>query len=237
MSESIKSEKVFVKLDQNLHELRVLVLTMAGYVEESVDVSMKALVLRDRVLLKRVWEIENEVNSLHKKIDNVCFKILACQSPVATDLRLILAIIKMNVDLERMGDLVCKNSNAIASYLDGSPNLIVQEIRQMATTVVRMVRDCFDAFMDRDLLKAQTVLSIDDAVDAFRNKMSEELREALKSPIADIETTMSLLAIIRNLERLADHATNIAEEVIFYLTGFDVRHKTLKTPKEDSDER
>lgn len=226
-----------LKLDQNLHELRALVLTMAGYVEETVDISMKALVLRDHVLLKRVWEVEREVNKLHTKIDNVCFKILACQSPLATDLRLILAIIKMNVGLERMGDLVCNTSRAIGDYLNGPPNLMVQQIRQMATTVMRMLRDCFDAFMDRDLEKAQSVLVLDDAVDEFRNKMSEELREGMKSPIADIGNTMALLSIVRNLERLADHATNISEEVIFYLTGFDVRHKFEKTLKEDANER
>lgn len=231
------SEPVEIKLDRHLHELRALALTMAGYVEESVDISMKALVLRDGVMLKRVWEVEEEVNKLHKKIDNVCFKILACQSPVATDLRLILAVIKMNVDLERMGDLVCSMSRAIGEYLDGPPNLMVQQIRQMATTVTRMMRDCLDAFMDRDLEKAQAVLLLDDTVDEFRNKMSVELREGMKSPIADVGMTMSLLSIVRNLERLADHATNIAEEVIFYLTGFDVRHKTAKTQKEDAHER
>lgn len=221
---------VQLKLDQDLHELRALVLTMAGYVEEMVDASMKALVLRDQQMLRQIFTIENEVNTLHKKIDAVCFRILACQSPVATDLRLIIAIMKMNVDLERMGDLVCKNSLAISTYLDGAPHLIVQQIRQMASTVVRMIRECFDAFMDKDLSKAQNVLTVDDAVDDFRNRMSEELRETLKAPVYDLESTMALLAVVRNLERLADHATNISEEVIFYLTGFDVRHKNIKEP-------
>jgi phosphate transport system protein len=129
-----------------------------------------------------------------------------------------------------MGDLVCNNSHAIGEYLEGAPNIIVQQIRQMASTVTRMIRECFDAFMDKDLAKAQNVLTVDDAVDEFRNSMSEELRESLKGPVYDLKSTMSLLSVVRNLERLADHATNISEEVIFYLTGFDVRHKNLKEP-------
>jgi len=229
-------ERLSSKVERDLHELRALVLTMAGYVEESVDTSMKALVLRDKGLLKQIFVIEDEVNLLHKKIDAVCFRILACQSPVATDLRLIIAVTKMNVDLERMGDLVCSSSYAIGEYLEGPPNIIVQQIRQMAATVIRMIRECLDAFMDKNLEKAQAVLQIDDAVDDFRNKISEELRESLKIPMADFKATMGLLSVVRNLERLADHATNISEEIIFYLTGFDVRHNGLKKPTEGTDE-
>lgn len=220
------------KLDLKLHELRALVLTMAGYIEEMVDLSMKALVLRDMARLSRIADVELEVNSLHMKIDNICFKILACQSPVAADLRLILAIIKINVDLERMGDLACSNSYAIKDYLESQPDIIVQTIKQMATTVMRMVRDSFDAFMDRDLQKSEEVLNIDDAVDEFRNHMSLQLREKLKESGMDLRSIMALLSVVRNLERLADHATNIAEEVIFYLTGLDVRHKNSTKDEE-----
>jgi phosphate transport system protein len=94
----------------------------------------------------------------------------------------------------------------------------------MATTVMRMVRDSFDAFMDRDLKKAEEILKLDDAVDTFRNQMSNQLREKIKEPGMDLKSIMSLLSVVRNLERLADHATNIAEEIIFYLTGSDIRH-------------
>lgn len=222
-----KELNVNPKLDQKLHELRALVLTMAGYIEEMVDFSMKALVLRDPLQLAKISNIEFEVNSLHKKIDDKCFKILACQSPVTTDLRLILAIIKMNVDLERMGDLACSNSYAIKDYLEAQPDIIVQTIKQMATTVMRMVRDSFDAFMDRDLKKAEEILKLDDAVDTFRNQLSNQLREKIKETGMDLKSIMSLLSVVRNLERLADHATNIAEEIIFYLTGSDIRHPDI----------
>lgn len=213
------------RMEKDIHELRALVLTMAGYVEESVDTSMKALVLRDKSLLEQILRIEIEVNSLHKKIDGVCFRILACQSPVASYLRLVFAIIKINVDLERMGDLVRNNSFAIEDYLQSSPNLIVQQIREMATTVTHMIRNGFDAFMESDISSASRVLSLDDSVDQFRNRLSEELRENLQNPVGDFQSTMALLSVIRNLERLADHATNIAEEVIFFLTGSDIRHR------------
>lgn len=218
-------QPVLLKMDQNLHELRALTLTMAGYIEESIDYSMKALIMRDKNQLSQVWQIEEEVNALHKKIDKSCFKVLACQSPVASDLRLILAIIKINVDLERMGDLACNNSYAIQDYLQTSPNIIVQQIKEMATTVTKMVRDCFDAFMDKNVQQAKDVLTLDDTVDEFRNQMREQLKVHLKSGGPEVEMSMALLSVVRNLERLADHATNIAEEIIFYLTGFDVRHE------------
>jgi phosphate transport system protein len=220
-----KNQAIAPRMEKDIHELRALVLTMAGYVEESVDTSMKALVLRDKSLLEQILRIELEVNSLHKKIDGVCFRILACQSPVASYLRLVFAIIKINVDLERMGDLVRNNSFAIEDYLQSSPNLIVQQIREMATTVTHMIRNGFDAFMESDISSANRVLSLDDSVDQFRNRLSEELREHLQHPVGDFQSTMALLSVIRNLERLADHATNIAEEVIFFLTGSDIRHR------------
>lgn len=220
-----KDLKANPKLDQKMHELRALVLTMAGYIEEMVELSMRALVLRDQTQLERIESVESQVNSLHKKIDNKCFKILACQSPVTADLRLILAIIKINVDLERMGDLARNNSYAIKDYLASQPDIVVQTIKQMATTVMRMVRDSFDAFMDRDLKKSQEVLKIDDAVDQFRTQISYLLQDKMKDQGADLKSILSLLSVVRNLERLADHATNIAEEVIFYLTGLDIRHR------------
>lgn len=221
-----------LKIDKDIHELRSLVLTMAGYIEESVDFSVRSLIVRDSSLLKDVDRIENEVNALHKKIDYVCFRLLACQSPVATDLRLILAIIKMNVDLERMGDLVCNNSFAIQEYLSGAPNILVSDIKNMATTVTRMIRVGFDAFMDNDLEKANSLLKLDDAVDEFRNRISKLLIASLSEPMVDRVSSLALLNVVRNLERLADHVTNIAEEVIFYLTGSDIRHGGMEWKKE-----
>lgn len=221
-----------LKIDKDIHELRSLVLTMAGYIEESVDFSVRALIVRDSALLKNVDRIEDEVNTLHKKIDYTCFRLLACQSPVATDLRLILAIIKMNVDLERMGDLVCNNSFAIQDYLNGAPSILASDIKHMATTVTRMIRSGFDAFMDKDLDKAQALLKLDDAVDEFRNRISRQLVASLSEPMVDRSSSMALLNVVRNLERLADHVTNIAEEVIFYLTGSDIRHGGSHSDKE-----
>lgn len=222
-----------LKIDKDIHELRSLVLTMAGYIEESVDYSIRALITRDSSLLKDVDRIEGEVNNLHKKIDYVCFRLLACQSPVATDLRLILAIIKMNVDLERMGDLVYNNSIAIQEYLSGAPSILVSDIKHMATTVTRMTRTGFDAFMDKDLEKANLLLKLDDTVDEFRNRISRQLVASLSEPMVDRTSSLALLNVVRNLERLADHVTNIAEEVIFYLTGSDIRHGGVNPNKEN----
>lgn len=213
-----------LKIDKDIHELRSLVLTMAGYIEESVDYSVKALMTRDSSLFKDVNRIEEEVNSLHKRIDYMCFRMLACQSPVATDLRLIIAIIKMNVDLERMGDLIYSNAFFIQEYLRGAPSILVSDIKHMATTVTRMTRIGFDAFMDKDLNKANSLLKLDDTVDEFRDRISRQLVSGLSEPMVDRASSMALLNVVRNFERLADHVTNIAEEVIFYLTGSDIRH-------------
>lgn len=222
-----------LKIDKDIHELRSLVLTMAGYIEESVDYSVRALITRDISLLKDVDRIEGKINALHKKIDYMCFRMLACQSPVATDLRLIIAIIKMNVDLERMGDLVYNNSYAIRDYLAGAPSILVSEIKHMANTVTRMARSGFDAFMDKDLEKANSLLKLDDTVDEFRNRISKQLVASLSEPMVDRSSSMALLNVVRNLERTADHVTNIAEEVIFYLTGSDIRHGGLNPEKEN----
>lgn len=213
-----------LKIDKDIHELRSLVLTMAGYIEESVDYSVRALITRDSSLFKDVHRIEEEVNALHKKIDYVCFRLLACQSPVATDLRLIIAIIKMNVDLERMGDLIYNNAFFIQEYLSGAPSILVSDIKHMASTVTRMTRIGFDAFMDKDLEKANSLLKLDDSVDEFRNRISRQLISGLSEPMVDRASSMALLNVVRNFERLADHVTNVAEEVIFYLTGSDIRH-------------
>lgn len=215
-----------IKMEKQLHELRALTLTMAGYIEESVDKSMRALTMRDQNQIQQVRALEDEINLLHKRIDKSCFRTLACQSPMASDLRLVLAIIKINVDLERMGDLAFNNSFAIEDYLQGPPNIVAQRIKEMAGTVNRMIRDCFDAFMNNHLQMAKDVLVLDDTVDEFRNKMRDQLRESIKQGGDEVDMSMALMSVVRNLERLADHATNIAEEIIFYLTGSDIRHET-----------
>lgn len=212
-------------LGQYLSELKSKVAQMAGLVEETILLSTKALAKKETESLDRVFEIEEKINEFHKTIDRNCFKLLARQSPVASDLRLIIVSTKMSVDLERMGDLACSISYCVKDYFEESPLIIASEIPKMADLVRSMVRLGLDAFIQNDESMAYEVLKMDDAVDDYRDELSQKIREDLQSGNANINGNLELYTIVRNLERLGDHATNIAEEVIFLISGEDIRHQ------------
>ncbi|MCB0379134.1 MAG: phosphate signaling complex protein PhoU [Bdellovibrionales bacterium] len=211
-------------LGQYLTDLKNKVAEMAGMVEEAILISTKALARKDPEALHRVFEIEDKINEAHKTIDRTCFKLLARQSPVAGDLRLIIASGRMSVDLERMGDLACTISYCVKDYLAGTPVMMVQEIPKMSDSVRQMVQMCLDAFMREDEALAREVLQLDDAIDQYRDHLSQTLKDGIKTNVASVDSSLELYTIVRNLERLGDHATNIAEEVIFLVTGNDIRH-------------
>ena len=212
-------------LQQYLNQLKSSVNEMAGLVEESIVVSTKALAKKEGDNLSRVFELEEQINEFHKKIDRDCFKLLARQSPVASDLRLLIVSTKMSVDLERMGDLACSISHCISDYLKEQPVPIANEIPKMADLVRLMVRKGLDAFLQNDEASAREVLAMDDSVDEYRDRLSKEIREALKVSNHNLDAQLELFTIVRNLERIGDHATNIAEEAIFLISGEDVRHQ------------
>lgn len=211
-------------LQQYLNKLKSSVSQMAGLVEESILISTKALARKDLSGLPRVFELEDQINEFHKQIDRDCFKLLARQSPVASDLRLIIVSTKMSVDLERMGDLACTISYSLEDYFRHSPLMMANEIPKMADLVRMMVRKGLDAFIQNDESLANEVLAMDESVDSYRDTLSDQVRLLLKEERADVDASLDLFAIVRNLERLGDHATNIAEEVIFLISGRDVRH-------------
>lgn len=216
-------------LQQYLNQLKSSVNEMAGLVEETIVISTKALAKKDSQSLQRVFELERQINEFHKKIDRDCFKLLARQSPVASDLRLLIVCTKMNVDLERMGDLACSISYCIEDYLKESPVAIANELPKMADLVRLMVRKGLDAFLQNDEPSAREVLQMDDRVDKYRDQLSQEIRNSLRQSNQNLDAFLELFTIVRNLERIGDHATNIAEEAIFLISGEDVRH--LTSPK------
>ena len=220
-------------LGQYLNELKSKVAQMAGHVEETILLSTKSLASKDTTSLDRVFEIEKQINEFHKTIDRNCFKLLARQSPVASDLRLIIVSTKMSVDLERMGDLACSISYCVKDYFEEQPLLIASEIPKMADLVRAMVRKCLDAFIKNDESMAHEVLAMDDTVDKYRDELGERIRNGIKSGKANVDASLHLYTIVRNLERLGDHATNIAEEVIFLISGQDIRHS--KNEKKEGD--
>ena len=222
-------------LEKYIDDLRAQVGQMAGLVEEAVQLATKALAAKDSELIGQVQVLEDQINGYHKKIDRLAFKLLARQSPVASDLRMILAIGRMNVDLERMGDLARSIAFCVQDYLRWQPVLLANEVPKMSDLVRSMVRKSVDAFSQKNVALAEEVLELDDTVDDYRDQLSQQLRSHIKDLPVATDSCLELFKIVRNLERLGDHATNIAEEVIFSLTGKDIRHANFNNLVEGND--
>ncbi|MBC7466763.1 MAG: phosphate signaling complex protein PhoU [Bdellovibrio sp.] len=212
-------------IDAQLEDLKNLTVEMGGQVEKALQTTVLGISRRDPQQFSNVHKIEELVNDLQIKIDNACLEVLAKQGPVAKDLRLILSIIKINTDLERMGDQCVNIAHIGREVLERTNNISFQDIEQMATTVKKMVKAALDSFVKMNVTMAREVLLMDDEVDSLRNKIFSESTARMKIEPAQIENLLDLILIARNLERLGDHSTNIAEDVIFALTGKDIRHQ------------
>lgn len=212
-------------IDIELEKLKLTVVSMGKAVELAVDDVTRALIDRKPDTLDDVGVLETEINSHHLSVDEKCLKIIASQSPLAADLRLILAILKINSDLERMGDQAMNTSYLVRDYLLGEPlPKQANQIELMAKNVKKMVNDCLSAFLNSDVELSEKVMLQDDAVDEAKNSLFKDLVQEMKQSPVKVENAMNLILISRNLERLGDHATNIAEDVIFASTGKDIRH-------------
>lgn len=212
------------RFEAELKNLKAQILAMGGFVEQAIDKATQALDERNAAKMADIRALEDQINKLHISIDSECLQLLARQSPVAADLRLILAIIKINTDLERMGDQAVNISFNAGHYMNCNKIGVNLNLPQMAQLVKVMVRHSLDAFMRQDTVLAQKVLESDDEVDEFKNRVFKQLVPHMKQDPSSIEASLDMILIARNLERMADHATNIAEDVIFACTGEDVRH-------------
>lgn len=210
--------------DSALRDLKEQLVTMAGYVEKAIEDATLGLQNKDIGALNRIMSSEHKINASHIAIDDACVKLLALHQPLARDLRLIIAILKINTDLERMGDQSVNIGDNSKRYLAGSPIKELVDIPRMAQEARLMVRGAIDAFVKGDVTQAREVLDRDDSVDALKSKVFKDVLEVMKSNPATIEQGLCLILIARNLERVGDHATNICEDVIFAMTGEDVRH-------------
>ena len=209
----------------DLKQLKSRLLAMGGLVEEALAEATRLVVQRDVFDLARLESIELKINQEHLQIDEACLELLARHSPVAADLRLVMAIIKINTDLERMGDQAM-NIGYNTEYLNRDGGVSVDlELPRMSELVREMVRKSLDAFMRGDAELARQVLPSDDAVDELKNQAIRKLVPHMQKTPSQIPASLDLILITRNLERMGDHATNIAEDVIFVTTGVDVRHK------------
>ena len=199
---------------------------MGGLAEERVHEAIRALVERDTSSLERVQAGDEPLNQLHIEIDNRAFTLLALYQPMAIDLRVIVSALKINSDLERVGDLAVNIAEAAGRYLRHRPVKALVDLPRMAELAESMLRDALDAFVRRDVTLAHAVLDRDDLLDALKAQVFRELLTHMIENPAKIEPSLDLILISRHLERIGDHATNIAEDVIFMVSARDVRHHT-----------
>jgi phosphate transport system protein len=212
---------------EEMDALKQRLLVMGGVAEERVRESMRALVDRDRAVIADVISGDEAVNRLHLEIDDRCFKLLALHQPMAVDLRTIVSIVKINADLERVGDLAVNISEAAGRYVTHPPVKPLIDLPRMGDLAQRMLHDALDAFVSHDVAAAQAVLTEDDVLDALKDQIFRELLTYMLSDPRKIEAAIELVLISRHLERIGDHATNIAEDVIFMVDARDVRHHAL----------
>jgi phosphate transport system protein len=210
--------------DQDLGALKQQLLEMGAAVERAIELAINGLIERKPECFIEVHAIEQKINRFHLDIDEACLRILAKQAPLASDLRLVLAVIKINTDLERMGDQAVNIAHSGKHYISEPPIKPLEDIPKMATEVRTMVRQALDACFPPNVELAQEVMQKDDGVDKFKNKVFHDLVGMIKKNPEIAERALDLILIARNLERLADHATNIAEDVIFIASGEDIRH-------------
>ena len=213
-----------LQFEEGLRDLKSLILKMGGHVEVAIEASVRAILERNPSIFSQVFEYEEQINQSHVEVDDLCLRLLARQTPLARDLRLILGVIKINTDLERMGDQAVNIAHNGSHLVEGAPVHTSVDLKHMSERVRSMVRDALDAFVRGDLELARQVLLRDDEVDQMKRALLQELKVTLRHNPELSEEALALILIGRNLERLGDHATNIAEDVIFVTSGEDVRH-------------
>jgi len=209
---------------EELDALQGRLLEMGGLAEERVRAAIQGLVTRDPALFEKVLLGDEPINQLHIEVDNRCFRLLALHQPMATDLRAIVAAVKINTDLERVGDLAVNIAEAGTRYISHPPVKKLVDIPQMGDIAQAMLRDALDAFVKRDTRLAHDVLNEDDRLDSLKTQVFRDLLTYMLKDQSTVEPALDLILVSRHLERIGDHATNIAEDVIFMVSALDVRH-------------
>jgi len=210
--------------DDEILKIKGKLLKMGLLVEEAIANSAMSLFERDSNKAELVVQRDQEINVYEIEIDELGHEFIALYQPAASDLRLLTMILKITNDLERMGDQAV-NIAQKALYVNGQPTLIpYDDFRQMYQHVLMMVRDAINAFMDADLVKAKKILESDDAVDDIDDKIAIDILKAIKAHPDQAQVGVCLILASHNFERIADLATNLAEDVIYLKQGIDVRH-------------
>jgi phosphate transport system protein len=212
------------RFHQGLDELRARLLRMGGLAEQAVDRACQAYIDRDLTRCQMVLEGETQINLAEREIDELAFDLLAMQQPMAVDLRFILAVTKINADLERVGDQAVNIAERAMDVAELPKADLPVDIPRMAAAASAMVRRALESFIEGKAELALAVLEMDNVVDRMKDEAFITLVKTMNQRPEVTRQALDALLVARNLERVADHATNIAEDVIFWVRGADVRH-------------
>jgi len=212
-------------LERDLAELQRDLMTLASSVEEAIHKAIKSLQLRHNALAQQVIDGDRQIDEDENHVEEECLKMLALHQPVAVDLRRITAALKINAELERMGDLA-EDIAERAIHIAQLPAIpLPAKLQRMTDLTTSMVRQSLDAFVNLDVRLARTVCRLDDEVDRYNNEIIDELIRLMQTSPDAVEPGLSMFSAIRHLERIADHATNIAEDVVYLAEGEIIRHR------------
>ena len=218
-----------IRFQQSLEELKDNLLIMAGLAEQAIQRSVEAYRTRDLSICDLVMRSEMAINRMERDIDQAALDLLAMEQPMAVDLRFILSVIKINADLERIGDAAKSIADRVRFMEQMAPAELPVDVPRMATMAIDMIRKSLQSFIEGDAEVARNVLTLDDAVDTLNRAAYKTLTKVMEEHGGAAPQALNVLMICRSLERVADHATNIAEDVIFWVQGADVRHyKSVK---------
>ena len=213
-----------IRFQQSLDDLKEKLLVMAGLAEQAIQRAIEAYRVRDLSICDLVSRSELAINRLEREIDQAALDLLAMEQPMAIDLRFILSVIRINADLERVGDAAKSISDRVRSMEQMATADLPVDIPKMSSLAAEMVRKSLQSFIEGDADMARGVLTMDDAVDAMNRAAYKALTKVMGEQSHLAPQALNALMISRSLERVADHATNIAEDVIFWVRGADVRH-------------
>jgi len=214
-----------IHFQQQLAELKDKILAMAALSQQALEACVDAYLQRDAGLCQFVRENENAINSAERELDEMAYELLAKEQPMAIDLRFILAVIKINGDLERIGDQAMSIATRTLDLIECDSIDLPVDIDGMRSIAARMIRTALQSLLDADAQVAESVLAMDDEIDHMNRIAHEELTKFIQAKPATSQQALQAIIISRNLERIADHATNIAMDVIFWVRGADVRHQ------------
>jgi phosphate transport system protein len=213
-------------LQREIDRLKKNILTLGAMVEESVELAVKSIEERDTRLAQRVLDTDNDIDQTEVDLEEDCLKVLALHQPVAIDLRFIIAVLKINSDLERIGDLACNIAERTLVISQYPQAVVPYDLQGLVDKTKWMLRSSLDSLVNLDASLARSVRASDNQVDDINRQMYDLVKTAIRQRPNDLDILIPYLTVSRNLERIADHATNIAEDVIYMIEGVIARHRS-----------